>query len=417
MDYLDLLSPETNDVDAATKARAMVAALRGQQGQAQQQQLLGSLGAAFHNPAAASVGNAYAKGGTEQYADAGKQIEDLQALPQTRLKQALEQVQLAKGNRENKEGTERDAALGDPNSPTSQIRRGLASRFGIDAPSATPGSAINDKELEVAERFQAAQNSNATKKQLKAAAAAAGVPLSDAAVDALAAAYRNGDTSVVNTLGRGGGADRIRVINRATGGGEPVDLAGNSADYKANSKSLTNQVVQGDLVDQKEQTALKNLDYAAQQFSQLRDTGSPLLNKPLRSALEQLSGDPQLSKAKVALDTAINEAAGVLRGSNHITEGAKAEVEHLFSPNATLGQFLASVDALKQDMANRHESVQAQQAETRARMHKNNAPTPKATPAASPPPPGGPKPVTGLTGDKAKRLAELRALQAKGELK
>ena len=31
--------------------------------------------------------------------------------------------------------------------------------------------------------------------------------------------------------------------------------------------------------------------------------------------------------------------------------------------------------------------------------------------------PPGPKPVTGLTGDKAKRLAELRALQAKGELK
>ncbi len=74
---------------AQQRAASMAAALRQQQAQAQQQQFLGGLGSVF-GAERAGPGNAYAKLGAENYAQAQNQLEQIPKTLEVRLQRALE---------------------------------------------------------------------------------------------------------------------------------------------------------------------------------------------------------------------------------------------------------------------------------------------------------------------------------------
>lgn len=75
----------TDDQTAQQRASALAAALRGQQQQAQRMQFQGNLGAAFDNPVLAAVGKAYATTGTNSYADAQRQLEEIPGVSEKRM--------------------------------------------------------------------------------------------------------------------------------------------------------------------------------------------------------------------------------------------------------------------------------------------------------------------------------------------
>src|SRR3954463_12919545 len=90
--------------------------------------------------------------GQQMMADAQQQQQQLAAAPMQRLRLAMAKQDAMKQQAEMDTTAARQAALGDPNSFKSQTRTQLARRFGIQAPEGTPGAAIDDKELDLAER-------------------------------------------------------------------------------------------------------------------------------------------------------------------------------------------------------------------------------------------------------------------------
>jgi hypothetical protein len=101
------------------------------------------------------------------------------------------------------------------------------------------------------------------------------------------------------------------------------------------------------------------------------DSGSPLLNQPLRSINQKVLGGQELAAFNAARQVALTEVAKVLTNPNlagQLTDQARKEVEGLMGPNITLGQAYAVAKILKTDMANRKTAVRGQLDEVRKRI-------------------------------------------------
>lgn len=149
------------------------------------------------------------------------------------------------------------------------------------------------------------------------------------------------------------------------------DLAGNRAAFKANQDSLTGLQKNFDMVTAFENTAGKNLDTYLGAVKKLDDSGSPLLNRPIREVESAAAGNPDIAAANTARTTALTEIAKVLNSSNAsgvLSDSARAEVSGLIGPNSTLKQVESAANILKQDMANRHQSYQQQIQDIKGRL-------------------------------------------------
>lgn len=161
------------------------------------------------------------------------------------------------------------------------------------------------------------------------------------------------------------------IINRAGELHPGGNLAGNKAAFEANKGSLDSIQKNFDQVTAFENTAGKNLDTFLNAAKKITDTGSPILNKPLRTINAQALGDPDQVAAYTAGTTALTEIAKVLNSSNAsgvLSDSARHEVEGLIGQGATLKQIQSAANILKTDMSNRHQAYDMQIQDIKKRL-------------------------------------------------
>lgn len=208
------------------------------------------------------------------------------------------------------------------------------------------------------------------------AAGGQGVTLTPEAMDYWATFA--GTTGQLPALGMGnaGAKAREQILNRApqvSGGG---DVAANRATNRADAGSLAGMQKMRDAVGAFEKTALANLDLFTNQAKAVVDSGSPLVNTPLRQINRQLLGSKEGAAYDAARQVALTEIAKVVNNpslSGQLSDSARHEVSGLIPENATLGQIYHVTQILKQDMANRKKYLDEGLAEIKGRMGGGNA--------------------------------------------
>jgi len=178
-----------------------------------------------------------------------------------------------------------------------------------------------------------------------------------------AAAHQFAMTGQLPALGMGAGGTKTAIINRAAALYPGVDLASNRAAYDANKSSLAQLQRSRDAVVAFEGTAMKNLDLFLTQAKGIMDSGSPIINKPLRSVGREVIGSTNIAAFEAARRVAINEIAKVTSNPNltgQLSDAARKEVEEFVPQNATFAQCYSVAQVLKQDMGNRHGELDKQ---------------------------------------------------------
>lgn len=172
-------------------------------------------------------------------------------------------------------------------------------------------------------------------------------------------------TGALPSLGMGKAASQQRsdIINQAAKDFPQVDFATNKAAFQANQGSLRNLQKQQDAIEGFENTAGKNLDQFLNTAKRVVDTGSPLINKPLRSIGKEAFGSENQAAFDTARQVAVTEIAKVLNnpsGSAAVSDSNRKEIQDLIGPNASLKQIYRAAEILRQDMSNRRDSGREQ---------------------------------------------------------
>lgn len=170
-------------------------------------------------------------------------------------------------------------------------------------------------------------------------------------------------TGQLPNLGRMGGQAGSQIINRAAELHPGANLAANSAEYKANSDSLKSLQKNFDQVSAFEATAQKNIDLLQNTAKNIPDLGARFANVPVRMITGNMIGSANMASFKTALNTAQTEAAKVLNSSSAsgvLSDSARHELQSIVDGNMPYNSMVASLNTLRQDMANRHQSYQEQ---------------------------------------------------------
>lgn len=192
----------------------------------------------------------------------------------------------------------------------------------------------------------------------------AGGGLSDPAVDQAAQRYlQTGQLPPAGGRGPAALAQNRKIMNRAAELGAGQDITQNATILAANRDSLKKLQSNFDQVTAFENTAGKNLDTFLTTAKKVVDSGSPMVNRPLRSLAGSAMGSADQAAFNAARTTALTEISKVLNSSNAqgvLSDSARHEVEGLIGPDATLAQIYSAAKILKQDMANRHDAYSEQ---------------------------------------------------------
>lgn len=186
-------------------------------------------------------------------------------------------------------------------------------------------------------------------------------------------------------MGKEGARVRQAIINRAAElGGADLDIGGNKAAYGADKASLGKLQAQTDAVSAFETTATKNAGLLDDILKKLPDSGTSLLNKPLRAASTAL-GSEDMATFNTLRQSVANEYARIISNpslAGTMSDSARHEADILLSPDATVGQIRAALKALSSEAANRHSSYQGQIGEIKGRIggSKGGAPANAADP-------------------------------------
>lgn len=238
------------------------------------------------------------------------------------------------------------------------------------------------------------QRSNETLDRAKLADAEAArkasddAPLSPEAVDMLSQNFARTGNLPPMGLGTTAAANRVKVFNNAATVFKGLNLAEQSAAVKSYQQSINRLQPQYDSLQSFENTALKNTGIFLDSAKKIVDTGSPVLNTPIRSASDQLLGSDKMAAFKTARETVIPEFARILQGGTlggqPLTDSMRKDIDSILAGNATLGQLYASANVLWQDAENRRTSMKDQIDS----LHKliGAAPTSFITPGNAPTP-------------------------------
>lgn len=134
--------------------------------------------------------------------------------------------------------------------------------------------------------------------------------------------------------------------------------------------------------------AEKNADVLEEVAKLQTDTGSSLLNVPIRS-IQKGMGGMDITKFGVALLTAraeLTRALNSANGSGVITDHARAEVEKALGQGDTAAQIKAALDVFRQEIGNRNVAYENQ---LRALAKGASYRSPEAPPQGTPPPAQG----------------------------
>ena len=182
-------------------------------------------------------------------------------------------------------------------------------------------------------------------------------------------------TGVMPALGRDS-VTRGKVVKAGNqwardNGLNPADVVTMQAAYQGDKDSLKKFQTQRDQIVSFEQTAGKNLDLFLNAASKIPDTGVPWLNTPLRNLNANVVGSENMAAVNAARQVANNEIAKVTSGgglSGVLSDSARHEVESYNPASATFAQTKAVAAVLKQDMANRHGSMDATLSDIKSRI-------------------------------------------------
>ena len=214
------------------------------------------------------------------------------------------------------------------------------------------------------------------------------IQLTPAALDVTAHQYAMTGQLPPMGMGKKGAAVRTRIINRAAEIYKDLDLPSQQAAFKANQASLTTLQKQRDAIGAFEETAKKNIDIFLNTASKVVDTGSPLLNAPVRMLSAKVLGSPNQAQYDAARQVALSEIAKITSNPNlsgALSDSARHEVAAFNPDTATLKQTVAVMKLLKQDMDNRKGSLDDQLKDIRQRIAAPPAgTTPNASPGADP---------------------------------
>jgi hypothetical protein len=205
--------------------------------------------------------------------------------------------------------------------------------------------------------------------QPRAAGAGGGGTLTPDAVEMAAQSVAKGGP--MPALGMGGGQMRSQILNRAAAIYKGLDLASQTAAYKANVSSLNKLQPQADALEAFSNTAGKNLQQFLQQAQKIVSTNSPLVNTPLRAISANVFGDPNMAAFNAARTVVLPEFARIIANPNMtgaLSDSARREIEGILNGNATLSQITSVTNILMQDAANRRSSTQEQIRDIKSRI-------------------------------------------------
>jgi hypothetical protein len=182
-------------------------------------------------------------------------------------------------------------------------------------------------------------------------------------------------TGVMPAMGRDS-ITRGRIAHYANqwardNGFKPADLVSMQAAYAGDKASLKEFQAKRDQIVSFEQTAQKNLDLFLGLASKIPDTGVPWINRPIRDLDQNVVGSENMAAVNAARQVANNEIAKVTSGgglSGVLSDSARNEVASYNPNNATFAQTKAVANILKQDMANRHQSMDATLSDIKSRI-------------------------------------------------
>jgi hypothetical protein len=154
-----------------------------------------------------------------------------------------------------------------------------------------------------------------------------------------------------------------KIFNRAAEIDPKFNVAQAKAVFDANKGALDKLTSTTNMVEAFSNTAGKNGDMFVAAANHLTDTGSPLLNMPIRAAEKGLVGDTSVTSFLASRKVYASEVAKVLgsvNGTGQTTDAQQKEIDSILSPNATLGQILAATKVLQTDLHNRGDAYNQQ---------------------------------------------------------
>lgn len=180
-------------------------------------------------------------------------------------------------------------------------------------------------------------------------------------------------------FGNKGKADRDRFYNQLAVSMKEQnitanDIASGRAEYKANSMALGQVSKMRNSVESYEQTVQKNIGILE---GFLSGKGAPqgkmpVINRWIQAGRRSIAGDPDVSAYDTAIKTVTAEYAKVMAGGTGSaaasTDSARAEAESLLNGAQTPAQVRAVLSTMKREMANRIESLKAQEADLKNRL-------------------------------------------------
>lgn len=185
--------------------------------------------------------------------------------------------------------------------------------------------------------------------------------------------------------GKQGKADRDRFYNQLAASMKEHDITANDiasgrAEYKANASALGQVSKMRNSVESYEQTVQKNIGILE---SFLSGKGAPqgkmpVINRWIQAGRRSIAGDPDVSAYDTALKTVTAEYAKVMSGGTGSaaasTDSARAEAESLLNGAQTPAQVRAVLGTMKREMANRIESLKAQETDLKSRLGNSGKP-------------------------------------------
>lgn len=272
-----------------------------------------------------------------------------------------------RGKFEDDERRRADLAAG--TSTTSQIRGDLARQLGLKVQPGAPGNTIDDKELELGERAQAAKERAAMMRMLHGPTEAP--PTNPASLEVEADHFNKTGTFLMPGRSKEGLAHNRQVLELANQRRTGVDPATAAATYKADSSSLHHAQTQRDTVMGFVRTFDKNINMLEDAAAKLKSSNSPFLNKGLRWYQENGEGDPNLTAFRQALSAVTSEAGKINSGSTGaggVPISVLQEMEHNLPPNATPAQVVGALRVLRADSENRRAAMDENLGEIKGRI-------------------------------------------------
>lgn len=178
--------------------------------------------------------------------------------------------------------------------------------------------------------------------------------LDDATLNMLARTYMSSGV-VPYFRGKNASEAQMRVFHRAAQLDPNVNIAGNTADFKANQAAYSAAKRNYHNLSAFKKTAVANIDVLLKRLDRIPDTGNQLTNQLYRS-VRGTFGDKNIPAYEAARRSVLTEFTRLIQsftGAGVITDTAQKELERSLGSNFTKDQMKAALQTLKEESNNR----------------------------------------------------------------